>query len=134
MTAADKLYGWDEIMKHTTERSCWIVLNGNVVDVTDWLPLHPGGVDTIAEMGGRDVTNMFQAVSAHGRSARADTEWKRRVIGKVDPTSVRPPPKAAGPRRDVKPIRYGLGVSPTVFWALVLAAIIAVIALAIYLQ
>ena len=34
---------WNELLNHTTEDSCWIVYNGNVLDVTNWLKDHPGG-------------------------------------------------------------------------------------------
>ena len=119
-----KLYTWEEIMKHNTENDCWIVLQGNVVDITSWLPLHPGGSDTISQMATRDVTNMYQAIQAHTKAGgRADDEWKKRIIGKVDPNSVRPQPQ--GRRKfDQKPIKYGLQINPIYFWIAVLAAFI----------
>jgi hypothetical protein len=33
----------DEVAKHTTESDCWIVVNGEVLDVTSFLSKHPGG-------------------------------------------------------------------------------------------
>jgi L-lactate dehydrogenase (cytochrome) len=32
-----------EIRKHSTENDCWIVVNGDVWDITEFIPSHPGG-------------------------------------------------------------------------------------------
>lgn len=32
-----------EIRKHESAESCWIVVNGNVWDLTEYAPEHPGG-------------------------------------------------------------------------------------------
>ena len=133
MSTSDKTYTWDEIMKHNNEKDCWIVLQGNVVDITDWLPLHPGGSDTISQMATRDVTNMYQAVQAHTKAGgRADNEWKKRIIGKVDPNSVRPQPQGTSSRRkfDQKPIKYGWNINPMYFWLAILVAFVGLIWLA----
>lgn len=122
-----KVYTWDEILKHNTEKDCWIVLQGNVVDITDWLPLHPGGSDTISQMATRDVTNMYQAIQAHTKAGgKADAEWKKRIIGKVDPKSERPQPKVQR-KFDQKPIKYGWNISPMYFWLAILIALIGLI-------
>lgn len=40
--SADKVYTWLEIAEHVTEESCWIVQEGKVFDVTEYLETHPG--------------------------------------------------------------------------------------------
>lgn len=109
-------------MQHTTEKDLWLVINGNVCNMSDFLSSHPGGADPILQMGGKDTTNMFQAIDAHSRSDRANNEMKKRIIGRLDPTSKRPePPRAQANRRNERPIRYG--VDPRLFWLGVVAVV-----------
>lgn len=39
-----KQFTREEIEKHDSEKDCWIVVNGNVYDVTSVLSWHPGGI------------------------------------------------------------------------------------------
>lgn len=39
-----------EVLKHSSEKDCWMVVNGNVYDLTNFAPNHPGG-----ETGKEDV-------------------------------------------------------------------------------
>lgn len=45
--AATRMIDLEEVKKHTTEKSCWLVVHGNVYDVTEFLEEHPGGYDII---------------------------------------------------------------------------------------
>jgi len=61
----DKLVGkkifMKELIQHNIGSDCWISVRGKVYNVTDWIPKHPGGYDTIVLNGGRDATQMFEA-------------------------------------------------------------------------
>jgi len=59
--ARDKntVYSWDEIAKHNTEKDVWVAVNGQVLDVTKFLPDHPGGKKPILIYAGRDATEEF---------------------------------------------------------------------------
>jgi L-lactate dehydrogenase (cytochrome) len=37
-----KLLSVEEISKHNTPEDCWIVVDGNVWDMTEFAPEHPG--------------------------------------------------------------------------------------------
>lgn len=48
-----------EIAKHNAEDDCWVSIDGNVYDVTDFLPDHPGGKRAITIYAGKDCTEQF---------------------------------------------------------------------------
>jgi len=43
-TGGRKGFSLEEVAKHNTEQDCWVAVNGEVLDVTSFLPDHPGGV------------------------------------------------------------------------------------------
>ncbi|ANB14631.1 Cyb2p [Sugiyamaella lignohabitans] len=56
----------EEIKKHTTKESCWVVLHGKVYDVTDFLSRHPGGQKAILRVAGKDATEEFDIIHPEG--------------------------------------------------------------------
>lgn len=48
-----------QIAAHDGERDCWVVLHGQVYDVTQFIPRHPGG-RAILQACGRDGTRLFE--------------------------------------------------------------------------
>jgi len=54
-----KSYSTEEVAKHKTEADCWTIVNGQVLDVTKFLPDHPGGKKAILLYAGRDATEEF---------------------------------------------------------------------------
>ncbi|KAK3392922.1 FMN-dependent dehydrogenase-domain-containing protein [Podospora didyma] len=61
-----KVYSAEEVAKHKSADSCWVVLYGNVYDVTEFLPSHPGGSRIILQLAGRDATEDFDPVHPPG--------------------------------------------------------------------
>jgi len=51
-----------EVAKHNTEQDCWVAVNGEVLDVTSFLPDHPGGVLAIVTFAGKDATEEFNMI------------------------------------------------------------------------
>jgi len=58
-TDTAKEYSLDEVAKHNTEKDCWVVVNGQVLDVTNFLKDHPGGKKAILIYAGKDATEEF---------------------------------------------------------------------------
>merc|ERR1719443_2332388 len=51
-----------EVGKHTTKESCWVVVSGQVLDVTKFLKDHPGGELAILTFAGKDATEEFNMI------------------------------------------------------------------------
>lgn len=49
-----------EVLKHNTIGDCWVVLDGDVYDVSGFLDAHPGGASRIMRFAGRDATRAFK--------------------------------------------------------------------------
>lgn len=61
-----KTYTLDEVSGHNSRDDAWIVLEGQVYDITDFLEddsQHPGGIILILEHLGEDITVRISHVS-----------------------------------------------------------------------
>merc|ERR1719291_229863 len=61
-----RTYTMDEVARHTTKEDCWVVLHGRVLDVTEFLPRHPGGERMLLAFGGKDATKTFESIHPAG--------------------------------------------------------------------
>lgn len=59
------------ISTHNSRSSCWSAINGEVYDLTSWIPNHPGGEQVILSICGRDGSNDFNG--QHGGSRKIAT-------------------------------------------------------------
>ena len=50
----------EEVAKHDNEDDCWMVINGKVYDVTDYIDDHPGG-DVILDV--RFIFNVLSSIT-----------------------------------------------------------------------
>merc|ERR1719199_263050 len=55
-------YDMAEVAKHTTKGDCWVVVAGQVLNVTNFLPAHPGGELAILTFAGKDATEEFNMI------------------------------------------------------------------------
>lgn len=55
-----------EVAKHTKQDDCWIVLNGLALNVTRWIPVHPGGVQAIMGYAGADASTEWNTIHKPG--------------------------------------------------------------------
>ncbi|CAJ1958730.1 unnamed protein product [Cylindrotheca closterium] len=84
-----KEYTAEEVSKHTSEKSCWMVIgndsNGGpkVYDVTKYLDDHPGGAEVMLDVAGQNADEFFEDI---GHSKEAREELKKHLIGtyKID--------------------------------------------------
>merc|ERR1719163_429578 len=52
----------EEVAKHTTKTDSWVVVSGQVLDVTSFLSQHPGGELAILTFAGKDATEEFNMI------------------------------------------------------------------------
>jgi cytochrome b involved in lipid metabolism len=75
------MYSLQEINKHTTIDSCWVIANHKVYDVTDFLKIHPEHVSVIVPKAGQDVTQDYLFHTKHMKKI-----WQKYCIGYVQPS------------------------------------------------
>ncbi|KIJ08518.1 succinate dehydrogenase [Paxillus involutus ATCC 200175] len=58
-SSGTKEYTTADVAKHNKKDDIWVIVNGQVLDVTSFLPDHPGGEKAIILYAGRDATEEF---------------------------------------------------------------------------
>ncbi|KAF5345272.1 hypothetical protein D9758_008488 [Tetrapyrgos nigripes] len=58
-SGGQKEYTMADVAQHKSKEDIWVVVNGQVLDVTKFLPDHPGGEKAIMLYAGRDATEEF---------------------------------------------------------------------------
>jgi len=79
LSIKENTYTLDDIAKHNTPESLWLIINGGVYDMTKFFPQHPGG-DMMLLGAGRDATKLF---NDNFHSVRAKTILSEYRIGSV---------------------------------------------------
>ncbi|KAH7156726.1 FMN-dependent dehydrogenase-domain-containing protein [Dactylonectria macrodidyma] len=51
-----------EVAEHNNAESCWVIIHGKVYDMTEFLPDHPGGPETILQHAGKDATAVYDPI------------------------------------------------------------------------
>jgi len=54
-------YSMEDVKKRSTSSACWTVIDGNIYDLTKWIPVHRGGPQAITFLCGKDGTSSFKA-------------------------------------------------------------------------
>ena len=74
-----------EISTHNTLQNCWLIISGQVYDVTRFISQHPGGVTQITNWCGKEATTAFQTRGGKGgsHSTLASNMLSSYVIGSV---------------------------------------------------
>lgn len=78
-------YSIDEVAKHADQNSCWLLIEGKVYDVTNFIPEHPGGAEILKGCG-KDATELFNTKAGRGigHSGSAHEMLKDYYIGDLN--------------------------------------------------
>lgn len=68
-----------ELASHTSAHSAWLVVHGDVWDVTNFLAAHPGGRSVLLGHLGRDATDAFRSAHRYVEPQRYATRVGRFV-------------------------------------------------------
>jgi cytochrome b involved in lipid metabolism len=60
-TTTKASYTMEDVKKKNTSAACWTVIDGNIYDLTKWIPVHRGGPQAITFLCGKDGTSAFKA-------------------------------------------------------------------------
>ena len=60
-TTTKASYTMEDVKKKNTSAACWTVIDGNIYDLTKWIPVHRGGPQAITFLCGKDGTTAFKA-------------------------------------------------------------------------
>eukprot|EP01135_Chromosphaera_perkinsii_P003379 Nk52_evm3s242 gene=Nk52_evmTU3s242 len=64
-------YTVEEVAKHDQPEDAWMIVDGCVYNVTQFLELHPGGADIMHSSLGKDCSELLRDPSEHAHSAMA---------------------------------------------------------------
>ncbi|PIA38264.1 hypothetical protein AQUCO_02800143v1 [Aquilegia coerulea] len=79
MNTSTRMYSLDDVKKHNSAESAWIIVRSYVYDCTPFLKEHPGGIDSILINAGSDCTEEFDAI----HSDKAKTMLEKYRIGEL---------------------------------------------------
>ncbi|GAV84520.1 Cyt-b5 domain-containing protein [Cephalotus follicularis] len=66
--ADHKVFTLAQVAQHKSNKDCWFVISGRVLNVTKFLEEHPGGEEVLLESAGKDATKAFEDIG-HSKAA-----------------------------------------------------------------
>lgn len=84
-TAASDSITREDVAQHNTADDCWTIIDGNVYDITSYIPRHPGG-DDILRACGTDGSSLFnQRQTADGERIGSGTPHSQSAQSQLEP-------------------------------------------------
>ncbi|ORE12085.1 Inositolphosphorylceramide-B hydroxylase [Rhizopus microsporus var. microsporus] len=79
-----KLFTQQEVAKHNSSKSLWVVFNDRVYDITEFAKDHPGGDDFLLQFAGKDITEVMSDKDYHEHSEASFEILQDYMIGRMD--------------------------------------------------
>ncbi|KAF2971124.1 dyp-type peroxidase [Xylaria multiplex] len=80
MAVEDTEYSLKEVAAHNTPADAWMVIHGQVYDVTKYLQDHPGGAEVLLDTAGKDASEEFDNAGHSEDASEIMTEYR---VGKL---------------------------------------------------
>lgn len=61
----EQIYTLSQVAENNNKNSCWTVVEGNVYNITSYIPNHPGGEANILQVCGKDGSALFAKPTEH---------------------------------------------------------------------
>lgn len=103
-------YTAEEVAKHNKDTDAWLIVNGGVYDVTEFIDEHPGGMSLVVEYLGTDVSNILSSSKIHKHSAAAFSMLDVYKIGIIDKAEVQAERDAGKTTDFSKPLVHQVGM------------------------
>lgn len=81
--SATNTYTKDQVALKNKATDCWTIINGNVYDITSYVPNHPGGEEEIVKVCGKDGSQLFAKPMEH-KEGGADNVLSGFKIGALE--------------------------------------------------
>lgn len=75
------LFTLSDVAHHNSHKDGWIVVDGDVLDVTEYMSSHPGGAEEIHPYLGKDATSAFAAIEHSKYALKLLQKFKIGMIG-----------------------------------------------------
>eukprot|EP00475_Leptophrys_vorax_P032896 TRINITY_DN5129_c0_g1_i1.p1 TRINITY_DN5129_c0_g1~~TRINITY_DN5129_c0_g1_i1.p1 ORF type:complete len:364 (-),score=52.19 TRINITY_DN5129_c0_g1_i1:826-1917(-) len=81
-----RVYSRDDVSSHQSKEDggVWVIYDGLVLDVTDFMHDHPGGDELITRFAGKDITAVYASDKYHMHSKTSLSILQSLVIGSVE--------------------------------------------------
>ena len=83
----DRVITVEELKKHNSESSLWVVYDGDVFDLTTFCTKHPGGKEAILSAGSQDLEALWALYPVHFEKASTLETLRRHRIGRLEDLS-----------------------------------------------
>lgn len=78
-------YTREEVQNHNKEGDCWLIIDNNIYDVTEFANIHPGGKQLLYSVGGQDATEYFYELHREEILLEVASEF---IIGSLVPSKL----------------------------------------------
>ncbi|CAG4961490.1 unnamed protein product [Colias eurytheme] len=86
-TNMDRVISFKEVRKHRKEDSVWMVIHGEVFDVTAFLEDHPGADKNLLEFAGEDGSQPFEDFGHSQETRELMKKYKIGILAPEEKTS-----------------------------------------------
>lgn len=86
-----KTYTVEEVAQHNTAKDIWIIINGKVFDLTNFINDHPGGKKILMKKAGKDASKEFKTFHNDAIMKRVGLPMQIGVIGSAQEEETKKP-------------------------------------------